>query len=264
MEVPPGRVERISDGGPEAVRSILAELRAMKFNGILRTSVFRGDTPAQGLLVLRDGDGVLAEHRSKADVVGREALPEILRDATSAGAQLEVRTYDYGHSTISIDQLQRSYPHASLDGIGDPDKAIADVAALEAAERDAYLHDLESRRDQEEKLIDREEELYRRKWELEKEYERSAMRQKELESLRTELQAVKEASGMIMRRLEERRASEDVEVTSQKKLLAMDTAKARLELESTRKTLANQTATLETRERDLVAREEAVKDREGA
>ena len=36
MEVPPGRVERISDAG---------QLRAMKFNGILKTSVLRGDTP---------------------------------------------------------------------------------------------------------------------------------------------------------------------------------------------------------------------------
>ena len=45
MEVPPGRVERISDGGPESIRSILAELRALKFNGILKTSVLRGDTP---------------------------------------------------------------------------------------------------------------------------------------------------------------------------------------------------------------------------
>src|SRR2546425_2593804 len=70
MEVPPGRVERIADGGPEAIRSILAELRAMKFNGVLKTSVFRGDTPSQGVLVLRRGDGVLAEHRSAVAVAG--------------------------------------------------------------------------------------------------------------------------------------------------------------------------------------------------
>src|SRR3989442_787580 len=92
MEVPPGRVERIADGGPEVIRSILAELRAMKFNGILKTSVFRGDTPSQGVLVLRRGDGVLAEHRSAVDVAGHEALPEILKDAASAHAQLEVGT----------------------------------------------------------------------------------------------------------------------------------------------------------------------------
>ena len=70
MEVPPGRAERISDGGPEAIRALLKELRAMKFNGLLKTSVYRGDTPSQGVLVLRGGDGVLAEHRSKVDVAG--------------------------------------------------------------------------------------------------------------------------------------------------------------------------------------------------
>src|SRR5437016_14593249 len=101
MEVPPGRVERISDGGEEAIRAILAELRAMKFNGLLKTSVFRGDTPSQGVLVLRGGDGVLAEHRSKVDIAGPTAVPEILKDASSERAQLEVRTYDYGHSAIS-------------------------------------------------------------------------------------------------------------------------------------------------------------------
>src|SRR6059058_4104122 len=118
MEVPPGRVERISDGGEEAIRAILAELRAMKFNGLLKTSVFRGDTPSQGVLVLPGWDGVLAEHRSKVDIAGPTAVPEILKDASSERAQLEVRTYDYGHSAISIDQLQRTYPEAAVKGLG--------------------------------------------------------------------------------------------------------------------------------------------------
>src|SRR3989442_8022187 len=113
MEVPPGRVERIADGGPEVIRSILAELRAMKFNGVLKTSVFRGDTPSQGVLVLRRGDGVLAEHRSAVDVAGPEALPEILKDAASARAQLEMRPYHYRPLSLSIGPPQRSYPRAA-------------------------------------------------------------------------------------------------------------------------------------------------------
>src|SRR3989449_537008 len=161
MEVPPGRVERIADGGPEAIRSILAELRAMKFNGVLKTSVFRGDTPSQGVLVLRRGDGVLAEHRSAVAVAGHEALPEILKDAASARAQLEVRTYDYGHSSISIDHLQRSYPEAAVEGIGDPDEVIEQAIAQEARERETYEKELEGRRNQEQTLVEREEGLYR-------------------------------------------------------------------------------------------------------
>src|SRR5207245_2891323 len=178
MEVPPGRVERIADGGPEAIRSILAELRAMKFNGVLKTSVFRGDTPSQGVLVLRRGDGVLAEHRSDVDVAGHDALPEILKDAASARAQLEVRTYDYGHSSISIDHLQRSYPEAAVEGIGDPDAVLEQAIAQEAREREAYEKELDARRDQERTLVEREEELYRRKWELERAYQRSGLRQR--------------------------------------------------------------------------------------
>src|SRR2546428_6346473 len=106
MEVPPGRVERIADGGPEAIRAILAELRAMKFNGLLRTSVFRGDTPSQGVLVLRGGDGVLAEHRSQVDELGQAELQEILKDPANPQDQQKVPKYYHGHSSISIDHPQ--------------------------------------------------------------------------------------------------------------------------------------------------------------
>src|SRR2546429_265041 len=155
MEVPPGRVERIADGGPEAIRAMIADVRAMKFNGHVETWVFRGDTASQGVLVLRGGDGVLAEHRSKVDVAGAPAVPEILKDAASDRAQLEVRTYDYGHSAISIDQLQRSYPEAAVKGLGDADQVLSKVLIQEAAERDAYLRDLEARREQEQSLVER-------------------------------------------------------------------------------------------------------------
>src|SRR2546426_2159045 len=255
MEVPPGRVERIADGGPEAFRSILAGLRAMKFNDVLKASVFRGDTASQGVLVLRRGDGVLAEHRSAVAVAGHEALPEILKDAASARAQLEVRTYDYGHSSISIDHLQRSYPEAAVEGIGDPDEVLEQAIAQEARERQAYEKELEGRRNQERSLVEREEELYRRKWELEQEYQRSGMRQRELDSLRTELQTVKQASGLIMSRLEERRASRDVEVESQKKVLAMESEKARAELEAQRRSLSERQAKLGGLERELASKE---------
>src|SRR6267378_7845655 len=154
MEVPPGRAERISDGGPEAIRALLRELRAMKFNGLLKTSVYRGDTPSLGVLVLRGGEGVLAEHRSKVDVAGPDAVSEIVKDAASERAQLEVRTYDYGHSAISIDQLQRSYPEATVKGLGDADQLLSKVLIQEAAERDAYMRDLEARREQEQNLVD--------------------------------------------------------------------------------------------------------------
>src|SRR2546428_1496708 len=132
MEVPPGRVERIADGGPEAIRSILAELRAMKFNGVLKTSVFRGDTPSQGVLVLRRGDGVLAEHRSAVAVAGHETPPQILKDAASARAPPEGGTDDYGPSSLSIDPPPRSYPPAPGAGHRGPDEGLEQADAPEA------------------------------------------------------------------------------------------------------------------------------------
>src|SRR3990170_1841753 len=255
MELPPGRVERISDGGPDAVRTILADLRAMKFNGILKTSVFRGDTPSQGLLVFRAGDGVLAEHRAAEDVLGPEAVAEILRDASSERAQLEVRTYDYGHSSISVDQLEKTHPEAAIGGLGDLDASLGHVLQKEAAAREVYLKDLEARRSSERKLIEKEEELYRRKWELEQEFQRSSLRQRELESLRTELQTVKEASAMLLKQLQEQRTAGDIELESQKKLAAMEAERARAELDAQRQDVAARAAQLDDRERDLSGRE---------
>src|SRR5207245_5823236 len=121
-----------------------------------------------------------------------------------------------------IDHLQRSYPEAAVEGIGDPDAVLDQAIAQEAREREAYEKELDARRDQERTLVDREEELYRRKWELEQEYQRSGTRQRELDSLRAELQTAKEASGRILSRLEERRASQDGEVEARKKVRAME------------------------------------------
>src|SRR5438309_924843 len=122
MEVPPGRVERISDGGEEAIRAILAELRAMKFNGLLKTSVFRGDTPSQGVLVLRGGDGVLAEHRSKVDVAGAPAVPEILKDAAARGTPRSRRCGDPVPAKNPLDGIGEG-PRGAGDSTAEPRRA---------------------------------------------------------------------------------------------------------------------------------------------
>src|SRR5439155_1356451 len=248
------------DGGPEAIRSILAELRAMKFNGVLKTSVFRGDTPSQGVLVLRRGDGVLAEHRSATDVAGHDALPEILKDAASARAQLEVRTYDYGHSSISIDHLQRSYPEAAVEGIGDPDAVLDQAIAQEAREREAYETELGARRDQERTLVEREEELYRRKWELEQEYQRSAMRQRELDSLQAEAEKISEARKVFEDRLQEAERRERLLTAQEAAIRDRETklrehvasvSKREQAIEEREKSLPRRVAELESRETEL-------------
>src|SRR2546425_727123 len=144
------------------------------------------------------------------------------------------------------------------------DALLTRVAAEEVAEREASTRDLDVRRDQEKSLIEREEELYRRKWELEQESQRSGLRQRELDALRSELAAVKEASALIMQRLEARNASESVEVESQKKLLAMDSSKVKAELEAQRKGLADRESRAGSIERELAVREAALHDREAA
>ena len=81
---------------------------------------------------------------------------------------------------------------------------------------------------------------------------------------RTELQTVKEASGLILNRLEERRATRDVEVESQKKVLAIESEKARTELEAQKRSLSERQAKLGGVERELASKEATYRDREAS
>ena len=69
---------------------------------------------------------------------------------------------------------------------------------------------------------------------------------------------------MIMRRLEERRTAEDVEIQSQRKVLTMESERARAELEVQRRNLSERTAKAEDLERDFAARQTSLADREAS
>src|SRR5205823_7373733 len=160
--------------------------------------------------------------------------------------------------------FRSSYPEASVPGLGDADEVLSQAIAREAAEREAYLQDLRNREDAERGLIDNEESLRHRIRELEREARQSGAREKELESLRAELEAVKQASGLLMRRLEERRGAADVELQSQRKILTIEMEKARAELETQRRSLAERIGKMAARERDVAERAASTDDREAA
>src|SRR5256885_17269438 len=69
---------------------------------------------------------------------------------------------------------------------------------------------------------------------------------------------------MIMARLEERRTSQDVEVESQKRLLAIELEKARAELDGQRRGFSEREARIADSEREFRAREASSQERDAS
>ncbi|HYS71910.1 MAG TPA: hypothetical protein VEM95_05765, partial [Thermoplasmata archaeon] len=62
MELPPGKLERNLPGGRGVLAGLLKDLRNGDFNGMIHTSVYRGEDPADGILLFRNGKEILAGH----------------------------------------------------------------------------------------------------------------------------------------------------------------------------------------------------------
>ena len=51
MDFPPGRAEQLLSGGPQVLSSLLDQLRAGRFTGVLSTSLLGPDGPATGSIL---------------------------------------------------------------------------------------------------------------------------------------------------------------------------------------------------------------------
>src|SRR5437773_2696270 len=132
MEVPPGRLEAATRGGKAALATLLSEAEKRKLNGLLTLTRIRDETPARGVVVFNNGNGTLASHTWRETFDGPRAMSAIFRDALSADASLELRTYDHRGSTSRIAGADLAGAHAELVTL------TADVEARRArVERDA-------------------------------------------------------------------------------------------------------------------------------
>ncbi len=192
MELPPGKLERRLPGGLGVLADVIRDLHKGKFTGAIRSSVYRGEDEANGALVFRRGREVLAGHHGSGETYGLDAVREIVRDSLSDNCILEVRTYDHGSSHVRVPQLVDTFPEARLDSVPDYDTIVPRAEQEERKRREAHAREQREAHRQERDLLAREETIYRKKWALEKEYERSREQQEELRAMREEL---KGASG---------------------------------------------------------------------
>jgi len=62
MELAPGKLEKNLPGGKGVLAALLKEFRNCEFNGMIHTSVYRGDDAADGILLFRNGKEIVAGH----------------------------------------------------------------------------------------------------------------------------------------------------------------------------------------------------------
>ncbi|MBI4416715.1 MAG: hypothetical protein HY557_07010, partial [Euryarchaeota archaeon] len=265
MELPPGKLKRKLAGGKGVLDELLRELRTDAFNGFVRTSVYRGDAPADGVLVFQNGREILAGHRGPEPRNGSGAVPEIARDSLSDNGVIEVHSYDYKTSHISVPQLAETFPEARLPEVPDYASILAKVDREEAARREAHRREQEERRRKERELSEREEELFRRKWAIEQEHARSREQMKQLEAMKDELLRLRETSATVLQQFAESRERDGTLAAEQRAAIAEierqrgEVEQRRLALEAREKDIAEKETTVAARDAALAAREEELR-----
>src|SRR2546427_3630482 len=167
MDLPPGKLERNLPGGKGVLAGLLDELRDGAFNGMIHTSVYRGDDAADGILLFRNGKEILAGHlMGEGATNGPGAVREIARDSLSDNCIVEVRSYDYKTSHINIPQLADSFPEAKLDEVPTYGPMLAELEGEEDDRRKARQREQQEARKREQELLTREKELFQKKWVL--------------------------------------------------------------------------------------------------
>jgi len=84
----------------------------MKFNGLLRHPSSAATLPPKAFSSSAVVMGSWRNTGPRSTSQAPTAVPEILKDAASERAQLEVRTYDYGIPRSASTSCKRSYPEA--------------------------------------------------------------------------------------------------------------------------------------------------------
>ena len=206
MDLPPGKLEKNLPGGKGVLAALVDEAHDGAFNGMIHTSVYRGDDPADGVLLLRNGREILAGHLlGETATNGPDALREIARDSLHDNCVVEVRSYDYKTSHINIPQLADSFPEAKVDVAPDYGAMLAALEDEEDERRRARAKEQHESRKREQDLLAREKDLFQKKWELEKDHARTEEQAKELADLRAELARFREQSATILQQFAERR-----------------------------------------------------------
>jgi hypothetical protein len=258
MELPPGKTVESLFGGRDVLVNLLDSLNQHNLTGFVRTSLFRDDVRFEGMMVFHKGSAVMADHKSDSHLLGVDSIKEILRDSLDEDCVLEVHSYDYKSSMISVPHLAGNYPDAAVSDLPNMVSLLTEVESEERRRREEHLRELEEREVRADKATADLEVLQSQKIRFEQEQRKYQQQEGELRQLREEMQTVKDKSLELMRQISVQREKEQALSEAEKKLEQIKLSKEREELKDFGLRLQAKEKELLGKERELSGKETAL------
>ncbi|MCK5024486.1 MAG: hypothetical protein KAR56_02600, partial [Thermoplasmata archaeon] len=200
VKLPSGRILKTLFGGEKSLSEALETLSIGKLDGLIKTSFTRDGEASLGQLVTRKGKPYLAIHDSGAEIFGEEALYEIARDSVNDDCIIEVRSYSYKSSSISVTHLGESHTSGILGEIDvdstlrivrDEEKTRIEKSRKEAGEK--HMRDMVLKKADEDLTI--------RDQELETARIEAVARSDDIDRIKAEMETLRSGSVALLKHL---------------------------------------------------------------
>lgn len=141
LRIPEGIVVRTAKGGPDSLKSILADLKQYGFTGYVRVTLTKEIMSSIGYLVIEQGTPIMAVYEFekskprelKRIYTGEKSLRFILEDSQDRVALIEL------HSRVPTEEFERRFPDARLAEVAAPAAAPARPVTEEEPEAEAEV-----------------------------------------------------------------------------------------------------------------------------
>ena len=118
LRIPEGIVVRTAKGGPDSLKSILADLKQYGFTGYIKVSLEKDIMGSIGYIVVEQGSPIMAIYEFekskprelKRIYTGEKSLRFILEDSQDKVSNIEL------HSRVSSDEFERRFPDSWIGG----------------------------------------------------------------------------------------------------------------------------------------------------
>ena len=118
LRIPEGIIVRTAKGGPDSLKSILADLKQYSFTGYLKVSLEKAFMSSTGYIVVEQGTPVMAIYEFEKSkprelrriYTGEKSLRFILEDSQDKTSDIEL------HSRVPSEEFERRFPDSYIAG----------------------------------------------------------------------------------------------------------------------------------------------------
>ena len=103
-EIPEGKVIKTLNGGTDALKKILLDLKKYAFSGYVKTISLREDEPSTGYVIVKEGTPAISIYTGEGGTeYGRMGLKRIWEDSYDRKCEIEL------HARVEVDEIIRRY-----------------------------------------------------------------------------------------------------------------------------------------------------------